>query len=95
MTNGTRASYLAVKRVRLTQQLMLWALSWASLFSGDAGYLFVEVMSSPKLRNVPLINSIDTERTALRSRMVGGIRPDQVGTELKLVGWVHRRRDLG
>ena len=95
LTNGTRASYLAVKRVRLTQQLMLWALSWASLFSGDAGYLFVEVMSSPKLRNVPLINSIDTERTALRSRMVGGIRPDQVGTELKLVGWVHRRRDLG
>ena len=38
---------------------------------------------------------IDIERTALRSRMVGGIRALDEGIELKLAGWVHRRRDLG
>lgn len=37
----------------------------------------------------------DNERTAARSRMVGGIRADAVGQELRLTGWVHRRRDLG
>ncbi|MEQ9400539.1 MAG: aspartate--tRNA ligase [Longimicrobiales bacterium] len=37
----------------------------------------------------------DNERTAARSRMVGGIRADAVSQELRLTGWVHRRRDLG
>jgi len=41
------------------------------------------------------MTDIDIERTALRSRMVGGIRADDEGVELKLAGWVHRRRDLG
>ncbi len=41
------------------------------------------------------MNQIDIERTALRSRMLGGIRSDDEGTELHLAGWVHRRRDLG
>ena len=41
------------------------------------------------------MTDIDIERTALRSRMVGGIRADHEGVELKLAGWVHRRRDLG
>ena len=33
--------------------------------------------------------------TALRTRDIGGIRRDDAGTRLTLVGWVHRRRDLG
>ena len=41
------------------------------------------------------MNQIDIERTALRSRMVGGIRSHDEGAELELAGWVHRRRDLG
>ncbi len=41
------------------------------------------------------MTDIDIERTALRSRMVGGIRADDEGSELTLAGWVHRRRDLG
>ena len=41
------------------------------------------------------MTNIDIERTALRSRMVGGIRAGDEGAELKLAGWVHRRRDLG
>ena len=41
------------------------------------------------------MNQIDIERTALRSRMLGGIRSDDEGAELELAGWVHRRRDLG
>ena len=41
------------------------------------------------------MNQIDIERTALRSRMLGGIRADDEGAELELTGWVHRRRDLG
>ena len=41
------------------------------------------------------MNQIDIERTALRSRMLGGIRSDDEGAELQLAGWVHRRRDLG
>ena len=41
------------------------------------------------------MTDIAIERTALRSRMVGGIRAADEGTELKLAGWVHRRRDLG
>ena len=35
------------------------------------------------------------ERTAQRSRMVGGLTADDAGQELRLTGWVHRRRDLG
>lgn len=42
-----------------------------------------------------IIKDIDMERTALRSRVVGGIRAEDEGSELKLTGWVHRRRDLG
>ena len=41
------------------------------------------------------MSQIDIERTALRSRMLGGIRADDEGAELQLAGWVHRRRDLG
>jgi aspartyl-tRNA synthetase len=41
------------------------------------------------------MNRIDIEQTALRSRMLGGIRPDDEGAEVELAGWVHRRRDLG
>ncbi len=41
------------------------------------------------------MTDIEIERTALRSRMVGGIRAGDEGTELQLAGWVHRRRDLG
>ncbi|HSM60891.1 MAG TPA: aspartate--tRNA ligase [Longimicrobiales bacterium] len=37
----------------------------------------------------------DTERTAMRSRMVGGIDAAHVGKTIRLAGWVHRRRDLG
>jgi len=37
----------------------------------------------------------DHERTHLRDRMVGGLRATDEGTELRLTGWVHRRRDLG
>ncbi len=41
------------------------------------------------------MSQIEIERTALRSRMVGGITADDVGATLTLTGWVHRRRDLG
>ena len=41
------------------------------------------------------MSQIDIERTAFRSRMVGGIRSDDEGAEVELAGWVHRRRDLG
>jgi aspartyl-tRNA synthetase len=37
----------------------------------------------------------DIERTSLRSRMVGGLGTADIGTEPRLAGWVHRRRDLG
>ena len=37
----------------------------------------------------------ETERTTLRARMVGGLRADDAGGRVRLVGWVHRRRDLG
>ena len=79
----------------MTQWLTPSELSWASLFSGDVRYLFAEAVGAYKRQITALNNSIDTERTALRSRMVGGIRADQRGIELKLAGWVHRRRDLG
>lgn len=35
------------------------------------------------------------EGTQLRSRMVGGLRAKDDGSEERLCGWVHRRRDLG
>ena len=41
------------------------------------------------------MNRIDIEQTALRSRMLGGIRSSDEGAEVELAGWVHRRRDLG
>jgi len=41
------------------------------------------------------MNQIDIERTAFRSRMLGGIRSADEGAEVELAGWVHRRRDLG
>ena len=41
------------------------------------------------------MNQMDIERTALRTRMLGGIRSEDEGAKLVLAGWVHRRRDLG
>lgn len=38
---------------------------------------------------------VDLEKTAFRSRMVGGITSADAGASMKLTGWVHRRRDLG
>ncbi len=35
------------------------------------------------------------ESTGLRGRMVGGLRTADAGSRTRLVGWVHRRRDLG
>jgi aspartyl-tRNA synthetase len=37
----------------------------------------------------------DIESTALRTRMVGGLRAADAGLEEVLAGWVHRRRNLG
>ena len=37
----------------------------------------------------------ETERTALRTQMVGGLRAADAGRRVRLTGWVHRRRDLG
>ncbi|GMV04195.1 MAG: aspartate--tRNA(Asp/Asn) ligase [Gemmatimonadota bacterium] len=37
----------------------------------------------------------EIERTALRTRMVGGLTAADAGATLALTGWVHRRRDLG
>ncbi len=41
------------------------------------------------------MSRIESERTRLRDRMVGGLRAEDHGTRQHLVGWVHRRRDLG
>jgi aspartyl-tRNA synthetase len=41
------------------------------------------------------MSSSGVERTRLRDRMVGGLRPSDGGARLRLTGWVHRRRDLG
>ncbi len=37
----------------------------------------------------------EIERTAFRTRLVGGVRGADVGSRMRLAGWVHRRRDLG
>jgi aspartyl-tRNA synthetase len=37
----------------------------------------------------------DTEKTALRAHMVGRLTSADVGSTIRLAGWVHRRRDLG
>ncbi len=37
----------------------------------------------------------ETEHTTLRSCMVGGLTAANEGEDLRLAGWVHRRRDLG
>ena len=34
-------------------------------------------------------------KTALRDTLCGSLRLDHVGTNVRLGGWVHRRRDLG
>ncbi|MBH16576.1 MAG: aspartate--tRNA ligase [Gemmatimonadetes bacterium] len=39
--------------------------------------------------------SIEKQRTGFRSQMVGGLCATDKGREVQLVGWVHRRRDLG
>jgi aspartyl-tRNA synthetase len=41
------------------------------------------------------MSRLESERTALRDRMVGGLRARDAGTRMRLTGWVHRRRDLG
>lgn len=41
------------------------------------------------------MSEVQIEKTGLRSRMVGGLRPEHEGEMLVLAGWVHRRRDLG
>jgi aspartyl-tRNA synthetase len=33
--------------------------------------------------------------TSLRSTTAGTLRADDIGARVRLVGWVHRRRDLG
>ena len=37
----------------------------------------------------------EAERTALRTGAVGGLRAAGAGRSVRMVGWVHRRRDLG
>jgi aspartyl-tRNA synthetase len=41
------------------------------------------------------MTTMDTEKTRLRTRMVGGLRVGDAGATETLTGWVHRRRDLG
>ncbi|HUP53570.1 MAG TPA: aspartate--tRNA ligase [Longimicrobiales bacterium] len=41
------------------------------------------------------MSRVEIERTALRDRMVGGLRSQDEDTGIRLTGWVHRRRDLG
>ncbi|GMR14335.1 MAG: aspartate--tRNA ligase [Gemmatimonadota bacterium] len=38
---------------------------------------------------------LDLQCTALRSRMVGGVTSANENESMRLVGWIHRRRDLG
>lgn len=42
-----------------------------------------------------MMEQADIEKTAVRSRMVGGLRASDDGARETLAGWVHRRRDLG
>ncbi|MDX1494946.1 MAG: aspartate--tRNA ligase [Longimicrobiales bacterium] len=42
-----------------------------------------------------MIARTEMEKTAVRSRMVGGLRASDDGARERLAGWVHRRRDLG
>ncbi|MGW8268788.1 MAG: aspartate--tRNA ligase, partial [Longimicrobiales bacterium] len=44
---------------------------------------------------MPSQPDIEREKTAYRSRMVGRINAGDAGAEVRLTGWVHRRRDLG
>jgi len=37
----------------------------------------------------------ESERTALRSDMVGSLNASSAGQPVRLAGWIHRRRDLG
>jgi len=41
------------------------------------------------------MSQAEIERTALRSGMVGSVDASRAGEPVRLVGWVHRRRDLG
>ncbi|MCK5653163.1 MAG: aspartate--tRNA ligase, partial [Gemmatimonadetes bacterium] len=41
------------------------------------------------------MSNSEIEKTAFRSRMVGGLSAANAGETLRLTGWVHRRRDLG
>ncbi|MFG1691602.1 aspartate--tRNA ligase [Gemmatimonadota bacterium] len=41
------------------------------------------------------MSNSEIEKTAFRSRMVGGLSAANAGENLRLAGWVHRRRDLG
>lgn len=38
---------------------------------------------------------LDLQGTALRSRMLGGVTAANENESMRLVGWIHRRRDLG
>jgi aspartyl-tRNA synthetase len=40
-------------------------------------------------------SDFELEKTAFRSRMTGRLKATDAGAQLRLAGWVHRRRDLG
>ena len=41
------------------------------------------------------LKNVEIEKTGFRTQMVGGLCAENEGQNHKLVGWVHRRRDLG
>ncbi|MEZ4423041.1 MAG: aspartate--tRNA ligase [Gemmatimonadota bacterium] len=41
------------------------------------------------------MNPTETGQTTLRTSFLGHLTPEHEGTDVTLVGWVHRRRDLG
>jgi aspartyl-tRNA synthetase len=41
------------------------------------------------------MSDVEIQKTTQRDRFAGSLREDQVGQEVRLTGWVHRRRDLG
>jgi aspartyl-tRNA synthetase len=41
------------------------------------------------------VSSTSPFKTALRDALCGTLRPERVGSSVRLGGWVHRRRDLG